>query len=228
MIGFTGFPQETFAFLGDLAQNNTKPWFDAHRAEYEAGYVRPALAFITALGPRLRRISPNVAFEPKVNGSLFRIQRDVRFSADKTLYKTHLDLWFWHGPHRGWAAPGFFFRLAPERLILGAGMHRFEKTQLDVYRSAVVDDRSGRALAKAIKAVEAAGDYTIGGAVRKRVPAGFDAAHPRAALLLHDGLWAEFGGDPAAAGEAAFVNACVAHCAAMWPIGRWLLKEVAR
>jgi uncharacterized protein (TIGR02453 family) len=228
MTGFTGFPQETFAFLGDLAENNVKPWFDAHREEYETGYVRPAFAFIAALGPRLRNISPAVAFDPKVNGSLFRIQRDVRFSADKTPYKTHLDLWFWHGPRRGWAAPGFFLRLGPERLILGVGMHRFEKMQLDAYRRAVVDDRAGRALAKAIKAVESAGDYAIGGAARKRVPAGFDAEHPRAALLLNDGLWAELEGNPATAAQATFVDDCVGRFAAMWPIGRWLLKEVAQ
>ena len=97
---------------------------------------------------RSRRASPS---EPKINGSLFRINRDVRFAKDKRPYKNHVDLWFWHGDRRGWNSPGFFFRLAPDRLILGAGMHRFEKTQLDAFRSAIVDPRAGKALVKAIK-----------------------------------------------------------------------------
>ena len=75
----------------------------------------PALAFVAAIGPRLQKISPSVAFEPKINGSLFRINRDVRFAKDKRPYKNHIDMWFWHGDKRGWASPGFFFRLAPDR-----------------------------------------------------------------------------------------------------------------
>jgi hypothetical protein len=127
MTSFQGFPRETIRFLRDLSRNNEKAWFDAHREDYQEHYVGPALAFIASIGPRLQKISPSVTYEPKVNGSLFRINRDVRFSKDKRPYKDHLDLWFWHGDKRGWESPGFFFRLLPDRLILGAGMHRFEK-----------------------------------------------------------------------------------------------------
>lgn len=91
----TGFPAETLAFLRGLAENNTKAWFEAHRADYQAHYVEPALAFVAALGPRLQQIAPGAQFEPRINGSLFRINRDVRFSADKSPYKHHIDLWFW-------------------------------------------------------------------------------------------------------------------------------------
>jgi len=58
-------------------------WFDAHRAEYERGYLAPALAFIAAMDAPLRRLNPTIRAEPRVNGSLFRINRDVRFSRDK-------------------------------------------------------------------------------------------------------------------------------------------------
>ena len=87
---FAGFPKTTFAFLGGIAEHNDKAWFDEHRADYDAGYVDPARSFVAALGPELRKISKSVSYEPKVNGSLFRIQRDVRFSKDKTPYKTHI------------------------------------------------------------------------------------------------------------------------------------------
>ncbi len=192
MPAFQGFPKETAKFLRDLTKNNEKAWFDAHRDAYQRDYVTPALAFVAAIGPRLQKISPSVAFEPKINGSLFRINRDVRFSKDKRPYKNHVDLWFWHGDRRGWATPGFFFRLLPDRLILGAGMHRFEKPQLDVFRNAVVDQRAGKALAKAVAEIRAAGPYEIGGATRKSVPRGFDPAHERAEYLLHEGLFAGF------------------------------------
>jgi uncharacterized protein (TIGR02453 family) len=226
---FAGFPKGTFAFLRGLTKDNSKAWFNARRDDYDRFYIAPARAFVAALGPRLKKISPSVQFEPKVNGSIFRINRDIRFSKDKTPYKDHLDLWFWHGARGGWSAPGFFFRLCADRLILGAGMHRLEKAQLDAFRAAVVDGRAGAALEKVIDKVRAAGPYVIGGATRKTVPRGFDAEHPRAGLLLHEGLWAEIDGKPdRSIGSAAFVDYCVAEFAAMWPVGRWLLDALPR
>jgi uncharacterized protein (TIGR02453 family) len=228
MKKFAGFPDATFAFLRGISKHNEKVWFDANRDLYETGYVAPARAFVAAIGPRLKKISPTVAFDPKVNGSLFRINRDVRFSRDKTPYKNHIDLWFWHGDRRGWNSPGFFFRMFADRLILGAGMHKFEKPQLEAYRAAVVEPRSGKALARAIDGVEAAELYAIAGATRKTVPRGFDAGHERAALLLHDGLTASF--DQALDGTARtpeFVDVCLGHFKALWPVAAWLLREVA-
>jgi len=224
---FAGFPEGTFDFLRGLTKNNSKAWFDAHRDDYDRFYIAPARALVDALGPRLKKISPTVAYEPRVNGSIFRINRDVRFSKDKTPYKNHIDLWFWHGERGGWNSPGFFFRLSADRLILGAGMHRLEKAQLDAFRAAVVDQRAGAALARVIDKVRAAGPYVIGGASRKNAPRGFDAAHARAALLLHEGLWAERDSRPdKSIGSAAFVEYCAAEFAAMWPVGEWLLETV--
>jgi uncharacterized protein (DUF2461 family) len=79
-----------------------------------------------------------------VHGSIFAINRDTRFSADKMPYKTHLDLWFWQGPGPSRERPGYFFRLTPERLILGAGMHAFSDGALERYRRAVLDDELGQ------------------------------------------------------------------------------------
>jgi uncharacterized protein (TIGR02453 family) len=223
-VEFTGFPDGTYRFLRGVARNNSKAWFEAHRTDYERYYVEPAKAFVTRLGPRLQKISPTVKFEAKVNGSLFRINRDVRFARDKSPYKTHLDLWFWEGDHRGWDSPGFFFRMFGDKLILGAGMHRFEKTQLEAYRRAVLDRRQGAALEAAIAKVKRAGGrYELGGATRKQVPRGLDAGHPRAPLLLHEGLWASFEGKlPAEARSEAFVDFCAAHYRAVFPLSRWL------
>ena len=76
--------------------------------------------------------------------------------------------------------------------------------------------------------MKAAGPYTIGGASRKTVPRGFDSNHQRAELLLHEGLWAGLDGKPdKTIHTAAFVAFCADHFAAMWPIGKWLLAEIA-
>ena len=142
---FSAFPDETLQFLNGLAHNNTKEWFEANRALYEAGYVAPARAFVEALGPRLKQISPAVKYEPKINGSIARINRDVRFSRDKSPYKTHLDLWFWHGEKRGWDRPGFFMRITPNRLFLGSGMHQFEDRMPPIFaRRFWPTNRAGR------------------------------------------------------------------------------------
>ncbi len=225
---FAGFPAGTFKFLKGLSANNTKAWFDDHRGDYDAFYVTPARDFVVAVGPRLQKISPTVQFAPKINGSIFRINRDIRFSKDKTPYKDHLDMWFWHGDRKGWGAPGFYMRLTANRLILGVGMHRFEKPQAEAFRNAVVDARAGKALEKAIAEVTSAGPYELGARTRKTVPRGFDKDHPRAGLLLHDGL--TVGLDvkvPAVAKTPAFVDYVADHCAAMTPIAKWLLKHVS-
>jgi hypothetical protein len=100
-------------------------------------------------------------------------------------------------------------------------MHRLEKTQLDAFRAAVVDRRAGAALAKAIDKVGAAGPFVIGGASRKSVPRGFDAHHPLAGLLLHEGLWVERERKPdKSIATPAFVDRCAAEFAAMWPVGK--------
>lgn len=225
---FAGFPETTFRFLAGLAEHNDKAWFDAHRADYEAGYVAPAKAFVSALGPRLQAVAPGVGYEPRVNGSIFRINRDVRFSKDKTPYKPHLDLWFWEGERRGWDTPGFFFRMFAGRLILGAGMHRFGKPQLEAWRRAVLDDRAAAALEGELSRIEISGAYALGAPERRRVPRGFDPGHPRAHLLLHEGLHASWEGPvPHEVRTVAFVDWCAGHCAALAPLCTWLRAHVA-
>jgi uncharacterized protein (TIGR02453 family) len=228
-MSFEGFPGTTFEFLRGIAKHNDKKWFDAHREDYDAGYVEPAKAFVSSLGPQLRKISKTVSYEPKVNGSLFRINRDIRFSKDKSPYKTHLDMWFWEGEKRGWGSPGFFFRMFPHVLMIGSGMHGFEKDSMARFREAVLDDRSGKALEKAIAEVEKSGCCEVGAPSRKTIPRGFDADHPRAHLLLHEGLFAHWEGKvPKEAKTAQFPAWCAKHYAHCAPISRWLLAHVAK
>jgi uncharacterized protein (TIGR02453 family) len=219
---FTGFGPETFAFLNDLTEHNNKDWFTANRPRYEAHYLAPALAFIEAIGPRLSAELPgDVRFEPRVNGSLFRINRDVRFSKDKTPYKNHIDMWFWTGDKKGWETPSYFMRLLPDRWAIGGGMHHLGKEGLETYRKAVADDSKGQALEEAVSRLNA--PYEVGEASRKTVPRGYDPAHPRAQYLLYEGLVAVLDAPlPPEVGRPDFVDACVGHFKAVSPLNEWL------
>ena len=222
---FTGFGDPTFTFLRDLGRNNDKTWFQAHRAAYEDDLLEPAMGFIEAIAPLLARFSPGVRAEPKIGGSMMRINRDIRFSKDKRPYKDHLDMTFKVGPAK--TSPGYWFRLTPKELILGAGMHMLDKPDLERYRKAVDADRSGVDLAKIVTKEERAG-YDVGGEHYKRVPAGFAPDHPREALLRHAGIYV--GTDmkvPAEARTARFPAFCAAHYKKMAPLMDWLSTNVA-
>lgn len=150
---FAGFPPEGLAFLDGLGRDNTKAYFDAHRATYESALLAPAKAFVVALGEELRaRVTPAIRAEPRVNGSILRINRDTRFSADKTPYKDHLDIWLWEGEGPSRERPGYFVRLRPATVTVGVGMHRFDRPVLEAYREAVGAERTGRELEVAIGA----------------------------------------------------------------------------
>ena len=225
---FEGFPVETFRYLTELTLHNDKTWFDANRKRYEILYLAPAIAFVEALGPRLKSELPgDVQYEARVNGSLFRINRDVRFSKDKTPYKNHIDMWFWQGARKGWESPGYYMRLLPDLMILGAGMHQFGKQGLEAFRHAVIGEESGSRLEETIKEVEKAGPYAVGGASRKTVPRGFDAAHPRARFLLYEGLHASLEQPiPSEAHGAGFIEYCLRHFKAMSPVNVWVSEAM--
>lgn len=135
------FPPETIGFLRDLSANNEKAWFDANRGRYDAGYVEAGKEFVVAATPLLDKIAPGICAEPRINGSIFRINRDLRFSKDKTPYKDHLDFWFWHGLRKG-AVTGLFARIAPQGVWVGAGAHSFSRDVLASYRRAVDADET--------------------------------------------------------------------------------------
>ena len=225
-MSFKGFPPETFAFLNGVHAHNEKAWFDANRDLYEAGYVAPARAFVEEMGPRLKTIAPAIQYEAKVNGSMSRINRDIRFSKDKRPYKEHLGLWFWHGDKRQWDVPGFWFELTPQHLQLGAGIYMLQGEALDAYRQSVIHPRSGKALLAAVAAVERSGKYEIGGRTRKLMPRGFEADPDRADYLLYEGLYVSISLPAETAGKPRLADLCLRHYAAMWPVGQWLLAEV--
>lgn len=227
MSEFSGFPRAALEFLADLAENNDKAWFQANRAAYEEHLLAPARACVTVLGPRLQALVPNIHAEPKVNGSIMRINRDTRFSRDKSPYRPWLGLWFWQGEGPSRQRPGFYFQLGAETLILGAGTHTMSPVQMKAFRNAVVGEESGPALREIVDALTAGDAFDIGGRHYKRVPRGFDADHPNAKLLLHNGLYA---GRAVPVPAALHLPAAVDYCANVYekmaPLMNWLAPVI--
>lgn len=224
-MAFNGFGDATFRFLKDLGRNNNKEWFQAHRSAYEEDLLEPALAFIEAIGPLIAKFSPTVHADPRIGGAMMRINRDIRFSKDKRPYKDHLDMSFRCGDSKG--SPGYWFRLTPNRLVLGAGMHMLDKSELERYRKAVDAPSTGVALDKTVTKVQKAG-YDLGGEHYKRVPIGFPPDHPRGALLRHNGVYV--GTEmklPAEVRTARFPSFCAAQYKKMVPLVDWLAANVA-
>src|SRR5438105_4788384 len=223
-VGFEGFPKEAQRFLASLAKNNRKDWFDAHRDDYERYLLEPAFAFVSELGPRLRKLDPAIRAEPRVNGSIGRINRDIRFSKDKSPYKDHLNLWFWQGPAKRGESVGYYWALHAKTLVLGAGFHMFDAKLLEKYREAVTDPKRGVALVRAVDAAKKAG-YDVGGVAYKRVPAGYDATGPRAEMLRHKGLWVGTElRSPPEINSRKLLDLTYRHFERMEPVRRWLLE----
>ncbi len=225
MPEFDGFPKKTLTFLRAVARNNSKEWFADHRDDYEHYWLAPSRAFVAAAGAALQAVAP-VRYEPKVNGSIFRINRDIRFSADKRPYKDHLDFWFWEGERRD-AVSGFYMRIAPRVLGLGAGAHGLDKDRLQVFRKAVVDPDAGSELAKAVGKVERAG-HEVHGKRYKRVPRGYEPANEsQERFLRHAALWT--GDDerhPPELHSAALVPLVVQRWKEHAPLHRWLVEHL--
>lgn len=190
-VGHDGaFGAEAFAFLRDLGANNERDWFQANRDRYDAA-IESALAFVEDVGEQLAESNPGLRYSTKTNGSgsLMRINRDVRFSQDKSPYKTNLSGMWWIGPGKKTQHPAYGFQLEADRMRLMGGMFGFDKSQLARYRDAVADDQLGERLATAVAELEAAG-HAISGEHYKRVPAGFAVDHPREKLARHNALYA--------------------------------------
>jgi uncharacterized protein (TIGR02453 family) len=163
-------------FLG-LRANNNKPWFEAHRRQYEDDIKAPLVALLAELEPEFgpaRRVS--------------RPNRDIRFSADKSPYKLNI----YADVERGG-----YVALDAEGLVAAGGRYMVDDEQLKRLREAVAADRSGRELASIVAALRKKG-YEVEGQDLKRVPPPYPQDHPRADLLRHKRLfyWKRWPAEP--------------------------------
>ena len=186
------FTAATFRFLRDLARHNAKPWFEAHRAEYERDMRAPMRELIEEMDVRLAR-----EITGDVKRSMFRIYRDIRFSKDKSPYKTHAACWFYHrdahsgvgGDAEGGGA-GFYVHVEPSRSMVGAGIWMPPRPLLTRLRDAIAEHPA--AFARVVRDSSFVRRY--GGlddeAVLKRMPRGFPDSHPAARWLRYQSFTA--------------------------------------
>ena len=159
---FRGFPQGGIKFLRKLAVNNDRDWFKAHRNEYDELVLEPALELFTALGEELAIAFPPITYSTAGNGgSMMRLNRDTRFSTDKTPHKTHVAMMFVPEGLPKMGAPGFGLQITTAYVEVIAGQFAFDPQQLERYRKAVVRDTSGSALVEAASLVAKSGNYPL-------------------------------------------------------------------
>jgi uncharacterized protein (TIGR02453 family) len=223
---FTGFAAEGLAVLSGLRTNNTREFFEANRAAFERGVLEPAQALVIDLGERLRAVAPDVVADPRVDRSIFRLHRDVRFSPDKSPYKTQQAMFWWEGTSKQ-SGSGFYLSVSGDAVGLGVGLMRI--ADLDRWRAAIADDDTGSAFEAALTTVEA----ELGAATDltpdlKRVPKPYPQDHPRERWLRHKGFRAAIDVDlPPEATTPAFVGWCATRFMSFAPLHRWLVDNVA-
>jgi uncharacterized protein (TIGR02453 family) len=209
---FDGFSREAFAWFAGLERDNSKAYFTATRELYDSDVRGAMVAMLEEL---------SAAFGGEVR--VFRQHRDVRFSPDKSPYKTRTYGLLQGAPGAG---GGLYAELSSRGLYAGTGYHQLAGEALERFRQAVVDDSAGAALAAKVAAAREAGLEVVGASLRT-APRGYPRDHPRIELLRHKALIA---GRrlPGTAGIGR--RAALDHVAGTWrtaaPLNAWLDEHV--
>ncbi|HUP76482.1 MAG TPA: DUF2461 domain-containing protein [Acidimicrobiales bacterium] len=168
--GFGGFPSEAFRFYEQLEADNTKAFWTQHKGDYEqfvrAPFEALAAAVATEFGPL----------------HVFRPNRDVRFSNDKTPYKTHCG-----AVTEGEGGEAFYLQISSSALMVASGYYGFAGDQLERFRAAV-DSRAGSELDRLLESYRGQ-RFAVGGSVLKTAPRGYPKDHPLVHLLRHKGVY---------------------------------------
>src|SRR5215208_7558953 len=180
------FSPAALRFFRQLSRHNDKQWFEANRAAYEGEVREPMRDLIEEMDVRFARFAPEIGGDPK--RSMFRINRDIRFSTDKSPYKTNAGCWFHHrsasrkvGGEANEGSAGFYFHFEPGKCFVGAGLWMPPRPQLNRLRATLAEHpdpfiRMTRALPKRFGGLDDS-------AALKRMPRGYAEDHPAAQWL---------------------------------------------
>jgi uncharacterized protein (TIGR02453 family) len=182
------FVSGTVKFFSGLKRNNNREWFESYREKFNSDVLFPAQEFVIVMGELLKTISPGIIAIPKTDKSIFRLHRDVRFSKDKSPYKTNLGILFWEGDRKKMECSGFYFHIEPGYLFLGAGLYMFSDALLKKYREIIYNPENAKELDFVMKKLKKKG-YETGGRTYKKVPRGFDPEYPYSDYLLYNGFY---------------------------------------
>jgi len=210
METFAGIPTAASGFYAELEDNNNRDWWLAHKDTYDDAVRRPLEALLDGLAP--------------VFGSakLFRPYRDVRFSPDKSPYKTAQGAFV--SNHEG---VGFYLQVSADGLLVGGGFHSSSPAQLARFRTAVDAPASGGALARIVETLSGSG-FSVDGQELKTVPRGFPRDHPRGELLKHKTLSASMHlGQPKWMDTADARDEVARHWEQLRPLVDWTIRYAA-
>jgi uncharacterized protein (TIGR02453 family) len=221
-----GFPYRAVQFLSKLKRNNNRAWFESNRDEFVRSVLEPAQEFVVVLGELLRTVAPGIIAIPQTDKSIFRLYRDVRFSKNKSPYKTNLGIIFWEGERKKMECSGFYFHVEPNYLFLGTGMYMFTDDLLKKYRQVVYNPDKAKELDSIIKKLKKKG-YITGGKSFKRIPKGFDAEYPYSDYLLNYGIYVyEENIDLMDLQKADILKFTFKKFKEMLPLHKWLVKNI--
>jgi len=208
MATFKGWPEDFQRFFIGLELDNSKKYFEANRGTYEESVKGPMVALLESLEPD---------FGP---GKVFRANRDIRFSKDKSPYKTNI------AADVGMGAKGGYLSLDARGFTVATGRYMLSPEEIAKFRKKVAADASGRQLAAIVSRLEKTG-YDIGGEELKRVPPPWPQDHARAELLRRKSLyvWKNYGLQPWLGSSSARK-----HVVKMWsdaqPLNDWFKKNL--
>jgi uncharacterized protein (TIGR02453 family) len=204
-MAFQGWPAEALEFYDGLEADNSKAYWTAHKAVYEEKVLGPMAELIEELGAEFGE------------GKVFRPYRDLRFSKDKSPYKTNIAAVLGEG----------YIQLSASGLAAGSGMHAMEPDQLSRYREAVASDETGEELVRVISGIERQQISVRGHEVLKAAPRGYPADHHRIGLLRWKGViaWKEWPVEPWLGTKAA-QDRVAGFLSASRPLGAWLAANV--
>ena len=206
-------------FFKDLAKNNNKDWFDANRKRYEASVKEPFAAFVGEAIKRIGKHDKAIKLEPKE--AIFRINKDIRFSKDKTPYKLETSAIISPAGRKDHSVPGIYFAFGPEAVKFYGGCYQPEKDQLIRIREAIV--RDGKGFRKAIEGKPFKTLFgTVQGEVNKVLPPEFKAAATKEPLIANKQFYAGAEKPAKLVTDPKLMDHLMDHYLAMCPLNVWL------
>ncbi|MBK9177127.1 MAG: DUF2461 domain-containing protein [Flavobacteriales bacterium] len=210
-------------FFKDLAKNNNKEWFDANRKRYEASVKKPFEAFVVEAIQRIAKHDKSVAIEAKE--AIFRINKDIRFSKDKTPYKLEVSAIISPAGRKDHSVPGIYFALGPEAVKFYGGCYQPEKDQLLGIREAIM--RDGKGFRKVIEGKPFKALFgSVQGEVNKVLPPVFKAHAAKEPLIANKQFYVAAEKPAKLVTDPKLMDTLMDHWLAMCPFNQWLAKSL--
>jgi uncharacterized protein (TIGR02453 family) len=220
---FQGFPPEALPFLRRLKRNNNREWFLKNKEIYEQKVKAPMVKLVLALGRRMEPFAPEMSFDP--GRAVYRIYRDVRFSHDKSPYKTHIAAVFHPRGLEKHNCAGLYFHISPAEVEIAGGVYMPQPAQLLAIRRHIAGHH--KKLRSILEAPEFRGVFgEVWGARLTRPPKGFPKDHPAADLLRYKQLLADVSKPPEFAESPELLAALVKLFRTMMPLVRFLNESL--